>query len=156
MVDAVGKAHNRKRCFNVRAALGLRELGEQQRQLDVLKRSENGDQVVHLKYEAHVARAPFGELAAGHMSDFIAGHGDAAVGGYVQSAEQIEQGGLARAARAHESDELALVHVKIEPRQYVNLPAAALVLLVEAADFDQAVCAATSVHSYHFARSCFR
>ena len=45
----------------VAAPLGGRELGEQQRQLDVAPRGEHRQQVVELKHEADMARAPLGE-----------------------------------------------------------------------------------------------
>ena len=101
-----------------------------------MKRGEHWNQVVHLKDETDVARAPFGELAGGHVRDFIARHGDAAVSGKVESAEKIEQRGLARAARTHEGDEFAFVHVQIEGLQDVDCLARAGVVLVHAADLD--------------------
>ena len=63
VVHAVGQANDGKRGLDVRAALGLGEFGEQKRQLDVLKRGEHGNEVVHLEDEADVAGAPFGEIA---------------------------------------------------------------------------------------------
>ena len=78
VVHALGETDDAESGFDVLAAFGLGELGEQQRQLDVLKGGEHGNQVVHLEDEADVARAPLGELAGGHVGDFVAGDGDAA------------------------------------------------------------------------------
>ncbi len=61
-----------ERRFDMLAPFRFRQLGENQRQLDVLKRGEHGDQVVHLEDEAHVPRAPLRQLAAGHVGDLIA------------------------------------------------------------------------------------
>jgi hypothetical protein len=62
----------------VLAPLGLRELGQQQRKFDVLERRQHRNQVVHLKNESHVPRAPLRQFARRHVRDFIAVHGDAA------------------------------------------------------------------------------
>ena len=45
--------------LHMRAALRLGEVGEQQRQLHILKRGEHGDEVIHLEDEPNVASAPF-------------------------------------------------------------------------------------------------
>ena len=78
MIHALGEADDAERGFNVLAPLGFGELGEEQRQLDVLKGREHGDEVVHLEDEADVACAPLGELTGGHVRDFVASDGDAA------------------------------------------------------------------------------
>ena len=63
VLHAVAEADDVQRRLHVPAAIRLREPGQQQRQLDVLEGGEHRDQVVHLEHEAHVARAPRGELA---------------------------------------------------------------------------------------------
>src|SRR6266403_1792635 len=69
VVHAVGEADDAERGFDVLAAIGSRELGEQKRELDVLESGEDRDKVVHLKDETDVTGAPLGELVAGHVSD---------------------------------------------------------------------------------------
>ena len=155
MIHPIREADDSEGSLDVLAALGFRELGQQQRQLDVLKRSEHGNQVVHLENESDMARAPLGELAAGHVRDLVAGDGNAAFRGHVQAAEEIEQRSLAGAAGAHEGDELALVHVEIQTLQNMNYFAAAAVGLIEPADLNQTACVSCAVHSNHFGGSYF-
>jgi len=81
-----------KRGFDMLAAIGFRELGEQKAGARRLESGEDRDEVVHLKDETNVARTPLRELVAGHVSDLVRGHSDAAVRGDVEAAEQIEQG----------------------------------------------------------------
>src|SRR3984885_9994643 len=102
-----------------------------------------------------MASAPGGELAAGHTCDLVTGHSDASFGRHVQAAQKIQEGSLAGAARAHEGDELALVHVQIQTLQNVDHFAAAAVGFVEPANLNQTSRASYAVHSNHFDRSLF-
>src|ERR1700726_3967059 len=95
VVHAFREADDAERGFDVLTALGLGELGEQQRQLNVLKRGEYGNEVVHLKDEADVARPPLRELISRHVRDFVARYGNTAVRGDIEAAEQIQQRSLA-------------------------------------------------------------
>ena len=67
----------------------------------------------------------------------------------VQAAQEVQERRLARAARAHEGDELARVHVEVQPLQDVDLLAAAPVALVEPARADEALAVAVAVDSDH-------
>src|SRR6267154_4446961 len=155
VIHALREANDAEGGFDVLAALGLGEFCEQQRQLDVLKGGEYGDEVVHLKDEADMAGAPLGEFVAGHVRDFVASHGDAAVGGDVQAAKQIEQRSLAGAAGAHEADEVAFVDVEIEALQDLDFFAAAAVSFVQSADLNQAVGFSSAIDSDHLSCSCY-
>src|SRR5260370_39639864 len=62
VVHAVGEADDAERGFDVLAAIGSRELGEQKRELDVLESGEHGNEVVHLNDENEVARTSLREL----------------------------------------------------------------------------------------------
>ena len=90
MAHAVGEADDGKSGFDVRATLGFRELGEQQRELDVLESGEDGDQVVHLKDETNMTGAPIGKPSPGHVRDLVAGNRDAAARGHIQTAKKIQ------------------------------------------------------------------
>ena len=149
MACAVSEPHDGERGFHVLAARGSREPREKERELNILVRSENRDEVVHLKDEANVAGAPFGELAGRHVGDLIARHGNGAGGGDVEAAEEIEQGGFSGAARPHESHEVALIHVQIEALQDLNLLATPPVGLVEAADLDQGRGIPVGIDAHH-------
>jgi hypothetical protein len=101
-----------------------------------LKGGEHGDEVVHLKDEPDVPRPPLGELIGGHMRDFIASHGDAAVCGDIETAEQIQQRSLAGAAGAHKTDEIAFIDVQIQALQDLDFLAAPAIRFVQAADLN--------------------
>ena len=96
-----------------------------------------------------MAGAPLGELVGGHVRDFVAGDRDTAMRGNIEAAEEVEQGGLAGAAGAHEGYEIAFVDVEVEALQYLNFFAAAAVGLVQTANLDEAIRLAASVHSDH-------
>jgi hypothetical protein len=89
------------------AALLLAELGQQQRQLDVLRRRQHRHQVVELKHEADAGRAPAGEFVLAQPVDALAGHVHLADVRPIDAAEQVEQRRLARAGRPHHRDEVA-------------------------------------------------
>jgi len=134
-------------------AFGLGEFGEQQRQLNILERSEHGNQVVHLEDEAYVTRAPLGKFTARHVRNFVAGDGDAAMRGDVKAAEKIEQSGFSRAARSHEGDKFAFVHIKMQSLQDVYGLTAPAIGFAETAYLDQTIGSA-SVNFHHLASSC--
>src|SRR5256884_5177116 len=112
-------------------------------------RGENGNQVVHGKDDAGGAGPPLRKLAARHVRDFVAGHGDAAGGRHIQAPEKVEQGGLAGAAGTHEGDEVALVDIQVKPLKHLDFLAAAAIGLVQAADADEALRIAASINSDH-------
>src|SRR5207244_9820687 len=89
------------------------------------------------------------KLAARHVRDFVAGHGDAAGGRHIQAPEKVEQGGLAGAAGTHEGDEVALVDIQVKPLKHLDFLAAAAIGLVQAADADEALRIAASINSDH-------
>src|SRR5919205_408567 len=65
---------------DVLAALAAREVGQQERQLDVLEGGQDGDQVVELEDEADVVGPPSGRLGVGHPADILAVDLDLAAG----------------------------------------------------------------------------
>src|SRR5262249_13199828 len=148
-VHALAESDDTERSLDVLAAIGFRQLGEEQRQLHVLKRGEHRDQVVHLEDEADVASAPLCELVGGHMGDLVAGDRDATVSRYIQAAQEIQQRGLAGAAGAHEGHEIAFINVEIKALKDLNFFATATVRLVQAADLDEAIGLAAAIHSNH-------
>src|SRR5690606_5029730 len=118
-------------------ALGPGQVGQQQRQLDVALRAEHRHQVVELEHVADVLAAPVRQAAAAHGVDALAVDGDLAAAGRVQAADQVQQGGLAGARRAHQRDEVALFDLQVQAVQHVDPFRAALVGLGEVADADQ-------------------
>jgi hypothetical protein len=72
----------------------------------------------------------------------------------LEAAEQVQQRRLARAARAHECDEVAGVDVQVEPLQHVDLLAAATIGLAEPARADQALAVSATVDADHRVSCC--
>src|SRR5690606_24131757 len=64
---------------------------------DVLARGEGGDEVVELEDEADVGAAVGGERGVVVAGEVVVEEADGAGGGDVEAAEDVEQGGLARA-----------------------------------------------------------
>src|SRR5579883_3255256 len=83
------------------------------------------------------------------MSNLIAGHGDCPRGWDIQTAKQIEQGGLAGPAGPHEGNKVALIHVEVEALEYLDLLLAASVCFVEAPDLDQGAGTAVNIDAGH-------
>ena len=109
---AVREPDDAQRRRGALAPLGLREVGEQQRQLDVLARGEHRDQVEELEDEAHVARAQGGELVLGEVVQALARPRPPRRRRPVEAREEVEERRLARARRAHQRDEAALRDVQ--------------------------------------------
>src|ERR1700739_313664 len=155
MMHAIGKPHHRERGFDVGAALGLREFRQQQRQFHILKRREHRDEVVHLKDEPDMAGAPFRQLARRHVRDFIAGNGDLSACRDVQTAQEVEQSSLARAAGSHEGNKLTLRHVEIQALQDVDFLATPAIRFVEITNLNETGLTATAIDFDHRERSYF-
>src|SRR5262245_61752841 len=119
------------------AALGRRKIGQQQRQLHVPLRGQHRQEIVELEHKADVGSAPPRQLSTRELVDASAVHHNAARGGRIQPTDQVKQGGLARAGRAHQGDEISPRDVEVEAVQHFDLLAAAHVGLGQAADLDQ-------------------
>src|SRR5207237_8924432 len=132
VIGAIGKADDLQRHRDILPALRSGEPGQEQRQLDVALGAEHRHQVVELEHEADVVCAPVCELAAGELVDAAAADHDLPGGRLIQTADQIEERGLARARRTHQRDEVALRDVQSEAVQNFDLLLAALVHLADA------------------------
>src|SRR5207237_656430 len=86
--DAIAETDDVERDARTFAALLLRELRQQQRQLDVLQRGEHRDQVVHLKNESDVPRAPRRERGLVEARDLFAVDDDAAAGRSIDACDE--------------------------------------------------------------------
>src|SRR5512139_309479 len=89
-------------------ALPTGEVGQNERQLYVLEGGEDRDQIIELEDEPDMRGAPGGELRFGQTGDVDVPHGDRAGVGPVQTRNEIQQGALAGARRAHERQEFPL------------------------------------------------
>src|SRR5690606_38108955 len=118
-------------------AFGAAHLAQQKRQFDVLLRAQHRQQVVELEHEADMLGTPAGQLAGLELVDTLAVDADAAGGGRIQAADQVQQGGLARARRAHQGEEIATLDVEVDAVQHLDLLLATDVMLGELPDLDQ-------------------
>ena len=130
--------------------LRLRELREQQRQLDVLLGRQHGQQVVELEDEPDVLRAPLRELAAAEGAHRHAVHFDGAAGRRVEAADQIEQRRLAGSRRSHQREEIALRNLQVHALEHVDALAAAGEMFVDVFDANEFIC---QCHCYRFVGS---
>src|SRR6266850_1590206 len=136
VLGTIGKPHDLQGNRDILLALRRGELGQQQRQFDIALRAQHRHQVVELEHEADVVRAPVCELAAGKLVNAAAADADLARARLIETADQIEQRGLARAGRTHQRDEVALGNIQSESVQDLDFLLAALVNLADAADLD--------------------
>src|SRR5262249_14780721 len=134
VVGAVREAHDLERGERALAPLALRERGEQERQLHVLGRVQDRDQVVELEDEAHVVAAAGRERALGGWPDLGARDDDLARGRAVDARDQVEERRLARARGAHQGYELALGHLEVDAVEDHDLLAVPLVDLSDLRD----------------------
>ena len=107
MVDSILEADELQRGHDVLAALRTGEFSEQQRQLHILKRGENRNEIEGLKDVSDVGVAPVGGLRVAEAKHVLAEHQQLAGGGAVDRGDHVQQGRLARARRAHQREELA-------------------------------------------------
>src|SRR5262249_52049109 len=112
--------------------------GEEERQLHVPLRREDGQQVVGLEDEADVGGPPARQLAAGELVEALAVHRDAPGRRRVEPADQGQQGGLARPGGPHAGDEVGGGDVEVDAVQDLDPLPAPLVALGDGADLDEA------------------
>jgi len=95
MVHAVFQVDQSQRRPDMLPALPARQVGQHERQLDVLERRQDGDQVVELEDEADMRGAPGRQIDLGKRRDLDPTHGDDAGVGPIQAGDEVEQGALA-------------------------------------------------------------
>ena len=112
-------------------------LGQLECEADVLLGGQGGDQVEELEDEADVLAAKQREFSAVEVRDVVLAEGDRAARGRVDSAEQVEQRGLAGARRAQDRHELAAVDGELVDVQRLDLDLAHLVDAANVAHDDE-------------------
>ena len=113
--------------------------GELDREPDVLLGGQRGDQVEELEDEADLLAAEVGELVLREVRDVDAVDDDASVGGRVDAAEEVEERGLARAARSDDRHELAARDAEIDVVEGGDVDLAHLVVLADVLEHDDVV-----------------
>ena len=113
-----------------------RDAGEHQRQGDVFGGGEPRHEVKALEHEADARAAHRGLLVGRQRGDVAAFEPVVAGVGAVEQAEEVEQGGFARAGRAHHRDVLAGLDAQRDVAQRMHLAVAELEDAVDAVEFD--------------------
>ena len=111
--------------------------GELEREQDVLRRRQCRDQVVELEDESDVVAAEERARMLVELGDVHAADPDGARVGLIQASQQVEQRGLAGAARAQQRDEFALRHGRARARQHDMLCITFAVTLSQVPHLDQ-------------------
>ncbi len=128
------KTHEVERGLDVLPALRFRQLRQQQRQLDVFKRSQNRNQVESLKDVADVSIAPNCQLTFRHPRQVGPHHFDFAFRGAIDSRKQIQERRFAGAARPHQREKISLVQFEIDMVQCDDLKSVAIKTLTHIAN----------------------
>ncbi len=109
MLETLGDAEHLGDFFEERR-IGLGDTGDINGDLDVRAGAEGREKIEFLKDESDLALAQTGALAVGERGEIDAIDGDASGIGAGESAEQVEERGLAAAGRADDSNELSSLH----------------------------------------------
>ena len=96
-----------ERLGDPRVDLALRHVVEHERHADVLLGGEEGQEIEGLQHVADAAAAELGGFLAAHLGDVVAFDQDGAAGRRREAGDQVQDGALAGAARAHERPEVA-------------------------------------------------
>src|SRR6185503_244097 len=134
MMHAFTKAYEVQRRLDVLPALRLRELRQQQRQLDVFKRRQNGHEVESLKDVTDVNIAPGGQLTLCHPRQIGSHNFDFALCRSIDPREKIQEGRFAGPARAHQRQKISLIQLEINLVQSDDLKSVAIESLTHIAN----------------------
>ena len=111
-------------------------LAVEQRQLDILHRGGAREQIEALENETDLAVADVGQLVAIESGDVGAVEQVTAARRAVEAAEHVHQGRFARAARAHDGDELAALDLQRNAAHRMHIHLAGAVGLVDVLQLD--------------------
>ena len=118
------------------AGLGRRHSAQLQRQGHVLLGRKRRQQIERLEDEPHPLAADDGALVVVQRGQIDAFQQHLAAGGRFHSAEDVQQGALARARRTHDRQQFALADLEVDAAQGVNANLAlGPVVLLQAAGF---------------------
>ena len=92
----------------------------EQRQLHVLHRGLEADEIETLKDESNQPVAVFGSFGLREIADELSVDAVFAAVVVVENAEDVEQRGLARTRRAHDGYEFAFLDAQVDAFQYVE------------------------------------
>ena len=127
VVGAVGQVDRFEQLGDPLAALGRALPVQQQRHFDVLIGRQGGDEGKELEDKADRAAAHIGALVAVELADVLAVDEHLPAGGLVQAADQLQQGGLARAGRPDQGGKFAAFDGQVDAAQGLGFDLANLV-----------------------------
>ena len=117
-------------------AVGRADAAIDQRDLDILLDRQLVDQIEALEHEADMGTAQQRQLAFRGAGDLLAEKEELTVARPVEQAQNVQQGRLAAARRAHDGEELALPDVQADPTQRQGLDVAGAIGLGEVDEFE--------------------
>lgn len=91
-----------------------RDATDEERHHDIFEGGEFGEQVMALPDEADLAIAEVAERGVGELGDVLGSEEDAAGGGAVETAEQVQEGGLPGAGFANDRDSFPLLNFELQ------------------------------------------
>ena len=139
MPAAFGEAHEPECLGRPLPCIPLGHTAHQQRELHVLDRGEDGDQVVELEDEAHAAGPVVGPPTVAHVTQRNPFDEHVAVVDGVEAGEAVQQGGLAAPAWPHDPQHLASCDHEVHSLEHLHLDGAEVVGLVQIPGLDDCV-----------------
>ena len=100
--------------------LGLGHAPDQQRHGDILQRAEFAQQMVKLVDKAQERIAHLTALGFGQCRHRSSHHTDRSAGGHIQSAQQMQQGALARAGGTDDGDDFTRANANLHIAQHLQ------------------------------------
>ena len=98
-----------------------RMVGDLVHQRYVLEHGEAGNEIVELKHKTNVLAPVPGQFGVVGTDEVVVAPSRFAAGRRVETAQDIEQGRLARAGRSEQHDKLALIDIEIDVLQRMDL-----------------------------------
>ena len=137
MLGSIGQAERSKQFFSAHVAVLTRHTGIDRRHFHVLQGSGVADQVVALKHETERLAAQARQFVAIERGDIRSHEAVLPAGRTVETADEVHQGGLARAGCAHDGDEFARIDLQTHAMQHFDRKIAVAIGLADADQFDQ-------------------
>ena len=113
-------------------------MGQQERQLDVFQSGQHRDQVVSLEDETDIVGPPTSDLRLAQVAEVLSVHKYLAARGAIEPGDQVQEGRLARARRAHPGRETPpAFDSEVQTDQHGDTELVAPVFLVDCVEEDR-------------------
>ena len=139
VLDPVAQPDPRERITRQRAALLGSQPGVDQGELHVVQRRGPGQQVEGLEHESDLLVPDPGQLVVVQLAHPVAVQPVLARRRAVEAADQVHEGGLARARRSHDGDELVLPNDHVDSSEGVHHLAADVVIALQVPGDDHGI-----------------